>query len=514
MIISLFSELFKEKGQVYFMAKLYINPGNPKSKINKEIYGNFSEHLGRCIYEGIYVGKDSPIPNTNGMRNDVIQALRDMKLPVLRWPGGCFADEYHWMDGIGPKESRKKIINTHWGGVVEDNSFGTHEFMELCRQLGCETYINGNLGSGTVREMSEWVEYMTFSGVSPMADLRTQNGHEEAFPVNYFGVGNENWGCGGNMTPEYYANEYRRYQTYVRNYPSSDPNHKPIYKIACGPNAADYNWTEKVMQIAGNYMDGLSLHYYTVPHDWSHKGSATQFDEAEYYLTLKKSYFMKELIERHGAIIDQYDPQKRIGLIIDEWGTWFDVEPGTNPGFLYQQNTMRDAMVAAINLNLFNKHSDRVKMANIAQLVNVLQAVILTEGEHMLLTPTYHVFKMFSDHQDAVLLDSCMDTELVGTDTDRIPNMTESVSRAADGSITITLANLSLDKTYPVEAVFTEGTPASVTGTILTGAMDAYNTFDAPETVKTADFTAAIKSGAVVAEIPACSVVTLKLTMN
>ncbi len=495
-----------------FMAKLYVNPGNPKSKINKEIYGNFSEHLGRCIYEGLFVGEDSPIPNTNGMRNDVVNALREMKLPVLRWPGGCFADEYHWMDGIGSKEKRKKIVNTHWGGVVEDNSFGTHEFMELCRQIGCETYINGNVGSGTVREMSEWVEYMTFSGVSPMADLRKENGHEEAYTVNYFGVGNENWGCGGNMRPEYYADEYRRYQTYVRNYYKD----KKIYKIACGPNSNDYNWTDTVMKIAGNYMDGLSLHYYTVPgKDWEHKGSATQFDKAEYYTTLHKAYFMEELLHRHGAIMDRYDPKKKVGLIVDEWGTWFDVEPGTSPGFLYQQNTMRDAMVAAINLNLFNKHSDRVKMANIAQLVNVLQAVILTEGEKMLLTPTYHVFKMFRDHQDATLLDSSIATETIGMDKDLIPNLTESVSRAADGSITVTIANLSLDDTYPVETVFAEGTPECVTGTILTGAMDAHNTFDAPETVKTADFSdAKLENGAISFNIPPCSVISLKVTLK
>lgn len=496
------------------MAKLYINPGNPKSKINKELYGNFSEHLGRCIYGGLYVGEGSPIPNTNGIRNDVVGALKEMGLPVLRWPGGCFADEYHWMDGIGPKENRKKMINTHWGGVVEDNSFGTHEFMELCRQLGCETYINGNVGSGTVREMSEWVEYMTFSGVSPMADLRKANGHEEPYTVNYFGVGNENWGCGGNMTPEYYANEYRRYQTYVRNYNSSDPNHKSIYKIACGPNADDYKWTENVMRIAGRYMDGLSLHYYTVPHDWKHKGSATRFDEAEYYLTLRKAYFIKELIERHGAIIDLYDPKKKVGLIIDEWGTWFDVEPGTNPGFLYQQNTMRDAMVAAISLNLFNKHSDRVKMANIAQLVNVLQAVILTEGEKMLLTPTYHVFKMFRSHQEAILLDSSITTEEVGIEKDKVPNLVESVSRAADGSITITIANLSLDQACPLEILFAEGSPASVKGTILTGEMDAHNTFEAPEKVKAADYTdASIAGGRITASLPACSVTALKVTM-
>ncbi len=494
------------------MAKLYVNPGNPKSKISKEIYGHFSEHLGRCIYEGLYVGEDSPIPNTNGMRNDVVNALKEIKIPVLRWPGGCFADEYHWMDGIGPKENRKKMINTHWGGVVEDNSFGTHEYMELCRQLGCETYINGNLGSGTVREMSEWVEYMTFSGVSPMADLRKENGHEEPYTVNYFGVGNENWGCGGNMRPEHYADEYRRYQTYVRDYYKD----KKIYKIACGPNVDDYKWTDTVMKIAGKYMDGLSLHYYTIPRDeWEHKGSATFFDEDMYYVTLRKAYRMEELIQRHSAIMDHYDPKKKVGLIVDEWGTWYDVEPGTNPGFLYQQNTMRDAMVAAITLNIFNKHSDRVRMANIAQLVNVLQAVILTEGERMILTPTYHIFRMYRDHQDATLLDSSMKTEEIGAPNGRVPNLSESVSRAKDGTITITIANLSSETNYPVEIVFSEGEPETVTGTILHHAIFMCNTFEEPDLVHPKEFTdMKLENGVTTLHIPPCGVVSLKVTMK
>ena len=343
------------------MAKLFINERNKMGHINPEIYGHFSEHLGRCIYEGLYVGENSDIPNVNGMRKDVVEALKEMQIPVLRWPGGCFADEYHWKDGIGPKEERKKMINTHWGGVVEDNSFGTHEFFELCEQLGCKTYVNGNVGSGTVQEMSEWVEYITFDGVSPMADLRKKNGHEKPWKIDYFGIGNENWGCGGNMTPEYYANLYRRYQTYVRQYHAD----KPVKKVCGGANGDEYYWTKKVMDTcfempqppaAHGYMDGLSLHYYVVPGVWEHKGSATRFDENDWYKTLKKAVFMKELVERHGAIMDQYDPHKEIGMIVDEWGCWFDVEPGTNPGFLYQQNTMRDALVAGVTLNIFNKH--------------------------------------------------------------------------------------------------------------------------------------------------------------
>ncbi len=499
------------------MAKLFVNAANKKGHINKEIYGHFSEHLGRCIYEGLYVGEDSPIPNTNGMRNDVVHALKEMKIPVLRWPGGCFADEYHWRDGIGPKETRKKMINTHWGGVVEDNSFGTHEFMELCEQLGCEVYINGNLGSGTVQEMSEWVEYLTFEGVSPMADLRAKNGHPEAWKVKFFGVGNENWGCGGNMTPEYYANEYRRYQTYVRNYNSE----QSISKIACGANGDDYHWTEDVLKTTHDhtqpqfhgFMDGLSLHYYTLPNGWEPKASATEFDDKMWYKTLNSTLYMETLIARHGALMDQYDPEKKIGMIVDEWGTWFQVEPGTNPGFLYQQNTMRDALVAGINLNLFNKNCDRVKMANIAQLVNVLQSVILTEGEKMVLTPTYHVFHMYQSHQDATLLESYVETEKIGLEDDyMVPNLYESVSMDDQGKIHITLNNLSITDSYPIDCVITEKKIQSATATILTNEMHAMNTFDTPDTVKPAEFSdITITDKGISFNIPACSVMHLIL---
>lgn len=496
------------------MAKLYVNPNVKKGHINPELQGHFSEHLGRCIYEGLFVGENSDIPNVNGMRTDVVEALKEIRVPVLRWPGGCFADEYHWTDGIGPKEKRKKMINTHWGGVVEDNSFGTHEFMELCRQLGCKTYINGNVGSGTVQEMSEWVEYMTFEGVSPMADLRKANGHEAPWTVDYFGVGNENWGCGGNMRPEYYGDLYRRYQTYVRNYNSD----KPIAKIACGANAEDYHWTRKVLETTFDhgwgFMNGLSLHYYTLPTgDWGKKGSALDFDEKLWYRTLKATLKMKELIQVHGAIMDGYDPEKRIGMIIDEWGTWYDVEPGTNPGFLYQQNTMRDALVAGINLNLFNKNCDRVKMANIAQMVNVLQAVILTEGEKMVKTPTWHAFNLYKYHQDGELIESSVETKEVGLEEKyMIPDLTESVSLSKDGRLHVTLTNASLTDSADMEAVFAETPVKSVKASVLTGDMKAHNTFDAPDQVHSAEFTAvSVNGNKVTFTAPACSVLHLEV---
>jgi len=489
------------------MARFVINTFNQKSKINKEIYGHFSEHLGRCIYEGIYVGENSSIPNVNGMRSDVVQALKRLKIPVLRWPGGCFADEYHWVDGIGPKEDRKKMINTHWGGVLEDNSFGTDEFMELCRQLGCKPYVNGNLGSGTVEEMQNWVEYMTFDGVSPMADLRKSNGHEKPYRLKYFAIGNENWGCGGNMRPEYYADLYRRYQTYVRNYGGNK-----IYRIACGANAADYEWTDTVVRMAGKFMDGISLHYYTVTGDWHHKGSATRFTEEEWYTTLRKTLFMEELVTRHSEIIDRYDPAKRIGLLVDEWGTWHDVEPGTNPGFLYQQNTLRDALVAGINLNIFNKHSDRVTMANIAQMVNVLQAVILTEGEKMILTPTYHVFDMYKEHQDAMLLESFIETVRVGSDNNTVPNLHESASVSNDGKLHITVCNLSLSESCRVDTHIVGFKAKNGVGRILTGAMDDHNTFEEPDKIKPVVFDKfSFTDNGMTFEIPAKSIICLTL---
>ncbi len=501
--------------------KLHINENHKLSHIEPEVYGHFSEHLGRCIYGGLFVGEDSKIPNVKGMRADVVEALKEMKIPVLRWPGGNFADEYHWMEGIGPKENRKKMINTHWGGVIEDNSFGTHEYFELCKQLGCKTYVNGNVGSGTVREMSEWVEYMTFNGVSPMADLRKANGQEEAWKVDYFGVGNENWGCGGNMTAEYYGNKFRNYQTYIRQY---DGN-APISKICCGANADDYDWTADVLKTcfykpapsqAHGFMDGLSLHYYVVVNNWEHKGSATDFSKEEYYRCMKKAYYMDELVTRHDAIMSQYDPDKKIGMMVDEWGCWHDVEPGTNPGFLYQQNSMRDAQVAGATLNIFNKHSDRVKMGCLAQIVNVLQAVILTEDDKMVLTPTYHVLHMYRFHQDADLLDSYLEgANETGVDGEKCKKVNESVSVDKDGVLTITLNNVSEAEDETVTIDFRDREVGAVEGIILNGKVDDYNSFEDPNKVQEKNFAVTeCKGKEIELTLPACSLVTLRVTLK
>ncbi|MRR23096.1 alpha-N-arabinofuranosidase, partial [bacterium] len=468
-----------QKGVEPAKANLIIETDLGKATISRHIYGHFSEHLGRCIYGGYWVGEGSAIPNTRGIRNDIVEALKKTQIPNLRWPGGCFADEYHWTDGIGPRDKRPKMINTHWGGVTEDNSFGTHEFLDLCEQLGAEPYICGNVGSGSVEEMSKWVEYVNFDGVSPMADLRRANGREKPWNVKFWGVGNENWGCGGNMTADFYSDQYRRYATYTRDYGNNQ-----LLKIAGGANSTDYNWTETLMKEIPHWMMwGISLHYYTT--NWSNKGSATKFTEKEYFETVERCLNVEKALDRHITVMDRYDPERRVALVVDEWGTWWDVEPGTNPGFLYQQNSMRDAIVAGLSLNYFNERCERIKMANIAQTVNVLQSLILTDGEKMLLTPTYHVFEMYKVHHDATLLPLHLNCGNYTRDGKEIPEVSASASKDKDGAINITIVNVDPGRETELLIDLRGGDYDSVTGRVLKGeALTSHNTFDKSETVR------------------------------
>ena len=491
--------------------------------IHKEIYGQFAEHLGTCIYGGLWVGPDSPIPNVDGYRKDVFEALKALQIPVLRWPGGCFADEYHWRDGIGPRSERPSMKNNNWGGTIEDNSFGTHEFLNLCEMLGCEPYISGNVGSGTVEELAKWVEYMTSEEGTPMANLRKQNGREKPWRVKFLGVGNESWGCGGSMRPEYYSDLDRRYSTYCRNY---DGNR--LYKIASGASDYDYNWTRVLMGQVGNRMQGLSLHYYTVSGWNGSKGSATQFDDQQYYWTLGKCLEIEDVIKKHKAIMDEKDPQRRIGLLVDEWGTWWDEEPGTVRGHLYQQNALRDAFVAALSLNVFHRHTDRVRMANIAQIVNVLQSMILTDqkdGGHMVLTPTYHVVQMYTPFQEATFLPLDIDgpqmrvrhemNRDMSDDSFRtLPLVSASAAKTKEGTLVLSLTNVSLDQPQEVSITLEDFKAKEVGGRILTAKSVAdYNDFDHPDRVAPTDFKGAklSKQGLLTVKLPAKSVVVLTL---
>ncbi len=485
--------------------RLVVNADLGKTTISRHIYGQFAEHLGRCIYDGFWRKEDG---EGWQLRDDVIAALRRIKVPNLRWPGGCFADTYHWRDGVGPTDQRPTIVNTNWGGVTEDNSFGTHEYLELVKRLGAEPFIVGNVGSGTPQEMASWWEYVNFQGVSPMSDLRRHNGLEEPAKVEFWGVGNESWGCGGNMTPQYYADVYKRFATFLHSYGETRP-----FRIATGPAGGDYNWTEAVMREAGRMIDGLDLHHYTLNGTWAKKGNATDFAEAEWFEALQRALHIEELIERHSAIMDRYDPDKRVALVVGEWGIWHEVEPGSNPGFLYQQNSLRDALVASVSLDIFNRHADRVRMANIAQTVNVLQAMILTQGERMILTPTYHVFDLYTVHHDATLLPIALEAGSYSYGGQSIPAVSSSVSKDKEGRIHLTMTNLDPNHPRKIAVDFRGARLSAVSGRILTAAqMNAHNSFDNPEAVRPVPFEGArLDDRRLLVELPAKSVVVLEV---
>ena len=478
--------------------------------INKNIYGHFAEHLGRCIYGGFYVGENNElIPNTAGIRNDVLAALKELKVPVLRWPGGCFADTYHWKDGVGPRAERPTIVNRWWGGVTEDNSFGTHDFLNLCENLGAEPYLAANVATGTVQELIDWVQYVNHDGISPMADWRRKNGREKPWNVTYWGVGNEAWGCGGNMTPEFYSDVFRRYATFM----SSWTNEEGMFRIATGASSGDYNWTEVLMKnVPHHLMEGIGLHHYSVI-DWADKGSATDFDESQYFTTMQRALHMEELVTKHSAIMDQYDPEKKVGLMVDEWGGWYNVEEGTNPGFLFQQNTMRDAMIAGVSLNIFNNHADRVRMANLAQTINVLQAVLLTQEEKMILTPTYYVMKMYNVHQDATLLPVVITSNDYIYNNENLPAVSVSASKDENGLTHISLVNIDMNQSNDVIINWEGIASMTVTGEILSSKkVQDHNTFENPEKIKPVNFKDFKKKGSSLeVTLPQASVVVLEI---
>src|SRR5436190_17632119 len=491
--------------------KIILYADKAKDTISKNIYRQFAEHLGHCIYGGFYVGENNTkIPNQNGVRLDVVEALKKLKIPVLRWPGGCFADTYHWKDGVGPKDKRPSMLNVWWGNVKEDNSFGTNEFLNMCEELGTEPYLSVNVGSGTVQDVADWVKYVDHKeGTSPMTDLREKNGRTKPWHVKYWGIGNEAWGCGGNMTAEYYANVYRQYATFMTNWNNTDR----IFRIASGSGGNDYHWTEVLMRdIPLNMLEGVALHHYSVI-DWSKKGSATNFSEDQYFKTMQQASLMEEYVTKHTEIMDKYDPKKKVALVVDEWGGWYDVEPGTNGAFLYQQNSMRDAMIAGLTLNIFNNHCDRVRMANLAQCVNVLQAVILTNEEKILLTPTYHVMEMYNVHQDALMLPVDVTGNEYVLGDKKLKAVSASASKDKSGVVHISLVNIDANKGQDVSIDLGSLAVKSVTGRILrSDKLQDFNSFDNPDKIKPATFNGATISGSTVTlKMSASSVVVLEL---
>jgi len=489
--------------------QMTVNTSQANITISKNIYGHFSEHLGRCIYDGFWVDSSMNIPKKDRIRLDIVEALKKINLPLLRWPGGCFADEYHWSDGIGPRYSRPKRVNTTWGMVTDDNSFGTEEFLELTGLIGCEPYIAGNVGTGSPQEMANWIEYLNYNGESTLARKRKDNGHEQPYKVSFWGVGNESLGCGGNMTPDFYADQYKRYASFCKDYPGTK-----LKKIVSGANVDDYNWTETCMKkIPAWEMWGLSLHYYTLAGSWEHKGSATKFNEDEYFKAVKNSLFMEELVQKHSAIMDKYDPNKKISLCVDEWGIWTDAEPGTNPAFLYQQNSMRDAIIAASTLNIFNNHSDRVRVACLAQTVNVLQSLVLTNKEKMLLTPTYHVFDLFKIHQDAILLPVSFTSPEYSYKENKIPAVNASASKNKDGVVHISFVNTDPHHAIDINVLIKDVQSKNISGQLLHSAGFAdVNSFENPNLVKPIAFNGFKKEkDHLIISLPALSVLVVKI---
>ena len=513
----------------------------PGAEINRDIFGQFAEHLGEGIYEGVWVGPDSPIPNVRGIRSDVVDALRAIRVPVVRWPGGCYADEYHWRSGIGPANERHVTVNTNWANAVEPNTFGTHEFMDFADQIGAEAYLSVNVGSGTVQEAAEWLEYMTAEAPASLAAERTANGHADPYQVRYLGLGNEMWGCGGPLTPDEYVTRMKTFAHFVHNQNPAQAN-PPIdfaliardlmsgrpmaplpsnpngmLRIAAGPNSADPSYTEVIMRAwqtrSPIYWDinGISLHQYT----WGSAPFAepsTGFGEQAYANILMQSQWMERTINRHSEIMDRYDPGKHIALVVDEWGVWLRPNEGTETMFLQQQNSLRDALAAVINLNIFARHSDRVRMTNIAQMVNVLQAMIMTDDGDMVLTPTYHVYKMYVPFQDATFLPLDFNAGTYVAENITLPRVDAIAARGTDGNVYLSLSNLDPDEAVELRVRVPGVRARSAVGEVLTAErVDSVNTFADPDAVEPEAYTARAVNGELVLRLPAKSLTVVRV---
>jgi alpha-N-arabinofuranosidase len=496
--------------------QLSIDTATPGAKIDRNIFGQFAEHLGYGVYEGIWVGPDSKIPNTRGIRNDVVAALKALKVPNVRWPGGCFADEYHWRKGIG---TRAVTLNPNWGGVIEPNTFGTHEFMDFVDQIGSQAYLSINVGSGTPQEAAEWLEYLTTPLPTTLQKERAANGHPAPYKIPMLGIGNESWDCGGNMTPEYYLRQLTIYSRFVRNFNPAQQGNQQMMKIAVGPGGGEARWTEWTDTIMKAWekrqwswdMQGLSLHNYTVI-NWANKFASVGFGEKEYAQILKETLKMEDLITTHSAIMDKYDPQKKIALVVDEWGSWYAPSPGSNPGFLVQQNSIRDAVLAALNLNIFARHADRVRGANIAQMINVLQAMIMTDKEKMVLTPTYHVFKMYVPFQDATFIPVTLNAGTYTNGDVTLPRVDVIAAKDASGKLWLALTNVDPNNIVEIEVNIPGSRANTASGETLTAAkVDSVNTFDAPNTVTPKPITAKLQNGKLTIKLDSKSVTVVSL---
>jgi len=519
-------------------ARIEILLNEPGDTIAPEIYGHFVEHLGGVVYDGIWVGEQSSIPNVNGVRKQLIDALRKVKPGMIRWPGGCFADQYDWRDGTGPRAKRPRRTNFwldagEWSATAnrsgaqayEPNTFGTVDFAEFCRQVGAQPYFAANLRSLPAQQFDQWIEYCNSpAGSTTLADLRAADGHADPLNVKLWGVGNESWGCGGNFDPEDYAVEFRRYTAWAPSYGVK------LAFIGSGPNDDNFAWTRRAFaKLGGEGLDNLwgwALHHYSWnagahshPEWYKSKGDALQFDASQYYSILRDANDMERLIRTHWDVMGESDPRHKVKLVVDEWGAWH--KPGTEPfaeALLGQQNTMRDAVVAGMTLDIFNRHAEKVGMASVAQLVNNLQALFFAHENRFCVTPTYHVFDLYSSHQGGQSLRTVLSAPDIRYSFDdkpaALPGLCSSSSLKGN-NLTVTVTNPSIDTARNSEIVIRGGRIQTISAVVLAAKdVHAHNSFDNPRAVEPSTFPIKAQGAVLTNLFPPASVTKFEVTLG
>ena len=510
--------------------------GEPLGIISPNIYGHFVENLSGVVYDGAWVGRNSKVPNVNGIRKELIDEMKKIKPPVVRFPGGCFADSYDWRDGVGPVDKRPRRTNFWDGGEItsapnhhryDPNQFGTNEFVQFCKLIGSQPYLAANVRSLPAEAFYRWVEYCNSpTGSTTLADLRAEAGYPDPFGVRYWGVGNEAWGCGGNFTPQEYATEFRRYTAWVPGYKQE------LSFVASGPNSFEWDWTrgffeEIVRKGKGQLRSifGWALHYYSWnlsrgrTQDWDQgKGDALKFDAIDWYELLREGDKMESLINGHWQVMGEIDSEHLVKLVIDEWGPWYHPGSGqTAENQLEQTPTLRDAVFSGMTLDIFNRHPDKVAMAASAQLINCLNSLYLAHEDKFCVTPVGHVFQMYSAHQGGQALRTIFSAPTVNYDRDGKPASFWGLKGSAslhDKELVLTVVNPHVSEARVTEIGVRGASIRSGTATTLTHSdIHAHNSFAGRNVVRPQTKDVEIKGKVLTCTIPPASVTKLSLTL-
>jgi len=509
----------------------------PIGTISPNIYGHFTENLSGVFYDGIWVGEKSKVPNINGLRSELIEHMRKIKAPVIRFPGGCFADSYDWRDGIGPAEKRPRRTN-FWKGVESEkspashkydpNAVGTNEFVHFCKLIGAEPYLAANVRSLPASAFYQWVEYCNSpAGSTTLAETRTAAGFAEPFRVKYWGVGNESWGCGGDFTPEEYAVEFRRYTSWLPTYGDE------LKLVASGPNTDEWSWTREFLkevlrkgpgQLHRIY--GMALHHYAwnlsrgKTQDWdAGKGDALKFENVDWFELLREGERMEGLITGHWQVMSEFDREHRIKLIVDEWGPWYRPGSEMTPGDALEQTpTLRDAIFSGMTVDIFNRHPEKVAMANCAQLVNCLNSLYLAHEDKFVITPVGRVFELYASHQGGESLRTVFSAPNLHYDRDGKSTLYWGMKGSASvhgKELTITAVNPSPSETRLTEIGLHGATANSASMSFITHSdIHAHNTFQQRDVVVPQTKTLTLNAGGLVVELPPASVIALKITLG